>query len=127
MEPEPSTAAFPKVDALFSGELPEVRDLRPLINRLAVLLAFSAPLNLAGVFCFTGVPGALLTLWAWLLADGEAARVREGGADPEQGARLLRMRDLAAWNLGLCVSSLLVQAWLLTTGFYEALLGRLLF
>ncbi len=119
--------AFPKVDALFAGELPEQKALGPVLRRLSWLLALSLPLNLIGVLCFTGVPGAVLTLWAWLLADNEAARVREGASDEQEGKRLLQLRGWAAWNLGLCVSSLLIQAWLLTTGFYEALLSRVLF
>lgn len=122
-----TTRSFPKVDALFAGELPGPVDLGPVLRRLSILISLSVPMNAAGVLCFTGVPGAALTLWAWLLADSEAARVREGGVDPVAGARLMRLRGFAAWNLGLCVSSLLVQAWLLTTSFYEQLLSRLLF
>lgn len=115
-----------KVDALFAGDPPAPVDLRPALRRLRWLLWVAAPLNAAGVLCFTGVPGAALTLWAWLLADDGAGRVREGGVPADQGADALRLRDWAAWNLGLCVSSLLLQAWLLTTDFYEVLLARLL-
>lgn len=116
----------PKVDALFAGDAPTPADNRPAIGRLRWLLGLAIPMNVLGVLCWTGVPGAALTLWAWLLADDEAARVRAGEVEGEDGETVLRLRGLAAWNLGLCVVSLLVQAWLLTTSFYELLLARVL-
>lgn len=115
-----------KVDALFAGEPPETRDLRPTLRRLRLLLLLSFPMNLAGVLCWTGVPGALLTLWAWLLADGEAGAVSAGALEGPDAAPLLRLRKLAAWNLGICVISLFVQASLLATPFYEQLLAETL-
>ena len=123
---EPSPPSFPRVDALFAGEMPAPVDARRGVRRVVLLIAVAVPLNLAGVLCFTGVPGAALTLWAWLLADSEYTRIRESDAGPEALAAVQRARGWAAWNLGLCVLSLLAQAWLLTTNFYEGLLTRLL-
>lgn len=125
-DPEPPLRTFPRVDALFAGDLPVAVDARHAVHRVQILIAFAVPLNIAGVLCFTGVPGAALTLWAWLLSDSEYTRVRESDAGPEQLAAVQRVRGWSAWNLGLCVVSLLVQAWLLATKFYEALLAWLL-
>lgn len=123
MEPAaPEPARFAKVDALFAGEPPAVVDLGPTLRRLRGLLLLSAPLNLAGVTCWTGVPGAILTLWAWLLADGAAAGVSEGVVEGPEALALLRLRSFAAWNLGLAVVMLFIQASLLATPFYERLL-----
>ena len=115
-----------KVDALFSGEPPQSVLLRPVIWRLRVLLAVSLPMNLLGALCWTGVPGGLLTLWAWTIADREAAVVDTGLVTGAEAAALLRLRRWAAYNLGICVISLLVQVTLLTTSFYEGLLARFL-
>lgn len=125
-DPEAPPPSFPRVDALFAGDLPAPADARQAVQRVQLLIALAVPLNVAGALCFTGVPGAALTLWAWLLSDSEYTRIRESDAGPEQLAAVQRARGWAAWNLGLCVVSLLVQAWLLTTNFYEALLARLL-
>ncbi len=118
---------YPKVDALFEGEPPAPPpDPGPALRRLRVLLAVAIPLDLLGIPCWTGVPGAVLTLWAWLRADAEAARVREGAYDDDLAADFLRLRAWAAWALGFSILSLVVQAWLLTTPFYALLLVRAL-
>lgn len=115
-----------KVDALFAGEPvkgPESAAVR--IRSLTLVLAVAIPMDLLGILCFTGVPGALLTLWAWLSADGEVPRIEAGTYLPEDAARLLQLRRIALWALVYSVASLIVQAWLLGTDFYEALWGRL--
>lgn len=115
-----------KVDALFSGEPPPSVALRPVLWRLRVLLAVSMPLNVLSVLCWTGVPAGLLTLWAWSIADREAAAVGTGLVAGAEAASLLRLRRIASYNLGICVLSLMVQVTLLTTPFYEVLLSRFL-
>ncbi|MDP6931346.1 MAG: hypothetical protein QGG40_00450 [Myxococcota bacterium] len=108
-----------KVDALFAGEPPPPPvALEPRLHRIHRLLYVAIPLDVLGIFCWTGVPGALLTLWAWLLADAERAHIEAQQVRPEEAARLARTRRLAGWLLGFCVFSLLLQTWLLTTPFY---------
>lgn len=105
-----------KVDALFAGEPPPPPlAAGPRIRRLRWLLAVAIPLDLLGIPCWTGVPGAALTLVAWLAADCETARIEAGQYAPADAAALLRLRRLAAWALGFCVVSLVVQIWLLST------------
>ncbi len=119
---------FPRVDALFAGEpLPPPAEAAPRIRRLRVVLGVALPLNLFGVFCWTGVPGAALTLYAWLLADGEVARVEAGEYASDDASQLLRIRTVAAWMLGLCVVLLMGQIWLLNTTFYNRFYDRLFF
>ena len=120
--PSPEAPRSAKVDALFAGELPEPVNLAPTLRLLRLLLVVSLPMNLAGVLCWTGVPGAILTLWAWLVADGEASAVSAGVLDGAEASSLLRLRSVAAWNLGLCVLMLFIEASLLATPFYEQLL-----
>lgn len=115
-----------KVDALFAGEPPATVELGPVLARLKLLLGVSLPLNLLGPLCWTGVPGAVLTLWAWSLADREAAAVSAGAVRGDQATSLLRLRRFAATNLGLCVLSLFVQVSLLATDFYPQLLSAML-
>jgi len=126
-EPEtPSPPSFPRVDALFAGEPPPAPALAgPRIRRLQLILVVAIPLDVLGVPCWTGVPGAALTLWAWLLADSEVARVEAGEYTTGDAARLMRLRTISAWALGFCVVSLLIQTWLLSTVFYNRFYDRL--
>ena len=119
--PSPEAPRSAKVDALFAGELPEPVNLAPTLRLLRLLLVVSLPMNLAGVLCWTGVPGAILTLWAWLVADGEASAVSAGVLDGAEAARGMGA-SIAAGNLGLCVLMLFIEASLLATPFYEQLL-----
>jgi hypothetical protein len=115
-----------KVDALFAGEPPPAPVAAgPRIRRLQRILAIAIPLDLLGIPCWTGVPGAVLTLWAYLQADAETARIDAGAYAGEDAARLLRLRSISTWALYFCVVSFLVQAWLLSTPFYAGLLGSM--
>lgn len=112
-----------KVDALFAGEPPPPTiPAGPRIRSLSLVLAVAVPLDLLGILCWTGVPGAVLTLWAYLSADAEMARIEAGTYSGEDAARLLRLRSIATWALYFCVLSFLGQAWLLSTSFYTSLL-----
>lgn len=111
-----------KVDALFAGEPPPPPvEAAPRLRAIRAALIVALPLDLLGVLCWTGVPGAAITLWAWLQSDGEMARVEAGEYSSEDAASMMRLRSVSGWLLGFCVLSLLVQAWLLTTSFYSML------
>jgi len=111
-----------KVDALFVGDPPPPPEAAaPVLRRLRALLWVAIPLNILGIPCWTGVPGAALTLWAWLVADGEMARVDAGAYHAEDAAALVRMRRLSAWVLGFCLVSLVIQVYLLSTPAYGQL------
>lgn len=115
-----------KVDALFAGEPPPAPiEAGPKLRAIRVALLVALPLNLLGVLCWTGVPGAAITLWAWLQADGEMPRVEAGDYLSEDAANMMRLRTLAGWLLAFCVLSLMVQAYLLTTAFYNTLWSML--
>lgn len=116
-----------KVDALFAGEPPPPPvEAAPRLRAIRAALIVATPLDLLGVLCWTGVPGAAITLWAWLQADGEMARVEAGEYSSEDAAAMMRLRSMSGWLLGFCVLSLLVQAYLLTTSFYSQLLEHAL-
>jgi hypothetical protein len=116
-----------KVEALFAGEPPPPPvEAAPRLAMIRSMLWLALPLDLLGVPCWTGVPGAALTLWAWLSADGEMARVEAGAYSSEDAAALMRLRLLSGWLLGFCVLSLAVQVYLLTTPFYNTLWAELL-
>lgn len=116
-----------RVQALFSGDPPAPPvPVEATLRRLRWLMGLSLPLNLFGVLCWTGVPGAALTLWAWLLADAEANRALSGAFSAEDEIRVVRYRSWAAWNLGFCVLSLVLQTVMMTTPLYEEILARLL-
>ena len=116
-----------QVDALFAGDPPPPpASVDATLRRLRWLMGISLPLNALGVLCWTGVPGAVLTLWAWLLADAEATRAASGVFVAPDAERVSRYRSYAAWNLGFCVLSLIVQTAFLTTDLYETVLLRLL-
>lgn len=129
--PAPSEPPIPpglsRVEALFAGTpaVPMVA-AGPVIRKLTWLLALGLPLDAAGVLCCTGVPGAVLTLWAWLVADSEVARIDAGVYSEEDAAKLRRLRGVALFALGFCVLSLIIQARLLANRWYEVVLGRVL-
>src|SRR5205085_2996363 len=81
------------VDALFSGE-PHKKpvDVSARIRRIKRILWFAVPLDLLGIPFWTGVPGAVLTLWAWLATDAEVARIEAGDYAHTDAARLLTVR-----------------------------------
>lgn len=114
-------------DELFSSEAP-----RPVADRLTkatVILGIAVPLNLLGVTCFTGVPGAILSIWGWYIAEEELQRVEVGAlpADREKAAR--RVRTFGFTQLGIASVSLLAQLVLFGIGFYDgvvAVIGALI-
>lgn len=127
LEGEPEADAWPRVDALFAGELPPPPvEAGPRIRRLRRTLAVAIPLDVLGVCCWTGVPGAALTLYAWLLADGEVARVEAGEYTTEDAAQLMRLRTISAWTLGFCVVSLILQIVLFNSTLYGRFYDRLI-
>ncbi len=83
------------------------------------LLVVATPLNLLGVVCCTSIPGMVLTLAAWLLADADLARVESGHLPMEQAPPLVRMKQVAFGLLAFCGLTFLVQMALLSSGAYE--------
>ena len=86
------------------------------------------PLDILAIPLWTGVPGALLTLWAWLRADSAMRLVRDERFDVADARVLMRQRTVAAWALVFISLSFLVQIWLMSkpgyTQFYTGLLAR---
>lgn len=111
------------MDALFDGEPPPPPiDAGPRILLLQAILAVALPLDLAAVLCCTGVPGAALTLWAYLMADAEVARVDAGRyASADDAARVLRLRAVSGYAMAFTIVSFLVQIFLFATGRYDQL------
>jgi len=115
-----------KVEALFCGEPPpQPLSAAPRLKSIRTALWISLPLNVFGVFCWTGVPGAAIALWAWLRADAEMDRVRANAFSSEDAAAMIWLRNASGWMLGLCICSLALQTYLLTTSFYGDLWARL--
>lgn len=119
--------SFARVDALFAGEPPPPPvDVAPRVRRLQLMVGLAVALDVLGLLV-TVVPGAVMTLWAWLAADGEVARIEAGGAYDEQAAAaVLGMRNLARWAMIFCVVCLLGQAWALHHGLYNMVWAVLL-
>jgi len=114
-----------RVDELFAGEPPPPPvDVGPRIRRLRLMVGVAVLLDVLGLMV-TVVPGAVVTLWAWLAADAEAARIEAGGYDEAAAAQVVGMRNIARWAMVACVLCLLAQAWLLHNGFYNPLWAAL--
>ena len=112
------------VDDLFQRDAP----VRPTPNRLSlitVLLGVAAPLNFLGIACFTAIPGVILTLLAWQLADEELARVESGALGPALRPKVQRLRAVAFGQLGFCALSLMTQMFLYGIGVYDQVLTEL--
>lgn len=110
-------------DDLFAGSGPPVGPPPSArLDRARRWLGLAFVLDILGPFCFTSVPGALLTLWAWQAADEELARV-ESGALPATLAGPARNVRRLAWGLAsFCAMSMTFQVMLFWIGFYEAVL-----
>ena len=120
----PVAADDTRVDDLFAGVVPE--GLRPGRSKLVLaMLLVALPLNIAGLALCTLVPGTLLTLWAWSIAKRELAILEHGELPVAESQRIARLDRFARWMLMGCGALLVAQAYLLTTGFYQALLLRL--
>ena len=113
-----------RVDALFGGDLPEASgDREPRLRRIEQMLWFAIALNVLGIPCWTSVPGAVLTLWAWFATDPENVELNAAGMTPEERDWLQRLRRRANATLALCIAALILQIILLSTAFYSRLWG----
>ena len=113
-----------KVDALFDGDPPVApTPAEPRLRSIRGILWVGIPLVVIGVPCWTSVPGAALTLWAWLATDAELPRIEDGEYSQDDAAKLIVLRRLASGALVLCVITLILQIYLLNTRFYERLWG----
>ena len=113
------------VDDLFSPPGASGDAAPPVVDRLRrarLILGIALPLNLFGVFCFTGVPGAVLALVGWQLADEEVARVESGAIPKDQLRPAGRWRNFAFLQLVFAMFSLTIQFLLLSAGIYDLLL-----
>ena len=117
---------YDKVDALFDGDPPAPPvPAEPKLRSIRGMLWVGTPLVVLGVPCWTSVPGAVLTLWAWLATDAELPRIEAGEYSQEDAAKLIGLRRQASWILILCVVTLILQIFLLNTRFYERLWGSM--
>ena len=113
-----------RVDALFGGDLPASSGGRePRLKRIEQTLWFALALNVLGIPCWTSVPGAILTLWAWFATDPENVALDAAGMAPAERDRLHRLRRRAHATLAVCVAALILQIILLSTAFYSRLWG----
>lgn len=115
-----------RVDTLFAGEPPPPPvDVGPRVRRLQWIIGVALTLDLLGLLV-TVVPGAIMTLWAWLAADAEAERIEAGAYDEHAAAAVVNLRNLARWAMLFCVFCLVAQAALLHRGFYDRIWSALL-
>ena len=118
---------FSRVDTLFAGEPPEpLLDAQATLRFLHRVLWIAIPLDVLAIPLWTGVPGALLTLWAWLRADAEVRQVEEGRYSDQDGRELLRLRRVSLIALIFVLVSFAIQIWLFTKPSYTDLYRGLL-
>ena len=113
-----------RVDALFSGNLPEPNaNHEARLQRLNQTAWAAIALNILGIPCWTSVPGAALTLWVWFATDPDSIDGVDDAAPPAIREQFDQIRRRANVALTLCIAALLVQIILLSTSFYERLWG----
>ena len=118
------TTDFHRVDALFAPrDGPGLHRSFEKQRTVRRLLYSAIALTLFGFVSCTGVPGALMALWAWQIVEREWERLQAQPEDAPADPRWERTRSNARSVLWSCVVSLLLQTVLLALGFYEAL-GR---
>lgn len=111
------------IDEVFGGGEAPAPPPEVGLARVRRLLLVSLVLDVLGPCCFTGVPGAILTLWTWQRADEEAERVKSGALPAALGPVAERLRRQSFALLVFSGISLTFQAVLLGTGLYAYLLG----
>lgn len=104
-----------EVDELFSEAGGQPRPRRGLI---LALLTSGVLLATLGMAC-TAVPGGLIVLGAWAVADKELDRVIGGYLPADVEADVRRLRAWTLGGLGLVICLFLGQLWLLASGFYD--------
>ena len=115
---------FHRVDALFAPrDGPGLHRSVEQQRQIRRLLTGAVLLTLLGFVSCTGVPGALLALWAWQIVEREWARIQAQPEEVPVDPQWARTRGSARAVLWSCVVSLVLQTVLLALGFYEAL-GR---
>ena len=125
-DPGASLSPWPRVDALFDGEPPPPPvDVAPRVRRLKIIIATALALDIVGLL-FTVIPGAAVTLWAWLSADAEAERIEAGTYDEVAAAAVVGIRNLARWAMVFVVVCLIAQATMLHHGTYDLLWSTLI-
>lgn len=109
------------VDELFAGD--EGPAPTPSLRRITALLVVGGLTALGGLAC-SALPGSLLVLAGWYLAEKENAR-REGGFyGPDWSLPIRRTRAAARLSALICLVVVVVQNLLLcATPLYPALLG----
>lgn len=105
------------VDDVFSGEAPPPPAVDGLV-RVRRWLVLATVLDLLGPTCFTGVPGAAVTLWCWMLLEEEVQRVESGVVAASK--RLGTLRTVCFALMLLSAASLVLQIVLFSVGFYDA-------
>lgn len=93
-------------------------DRLPGIRRLTRL---GAALSVLGPLCFTGVPGAVVALWAWYRADEELERLEAGAVPDSREHDILATRRGAFRGVLLSGALLALQLALFGWGFYDRL------
>ena len=105
-----------RVDALFGAERKERRSARPVIQQALALLFLGLPLSCAGFLLWTGVPGTLLVLAAWLRIDSLSGALAADELPPEEARPVRTLRAVVSVTLGLSALGLVVQSYLLALG-----------
>ena len=98
---------------------------RPRLRLVAILMVSGLVLALGGLAC-SAVPGGLVVLVAWLVAEKERDRVDSGFLPESDRPRVALVRRLAQAGLVLVIGLLLVQCLLMWGGVYEAIWTRAL-
>lgn len=110
-----------RVDRLFGGGPSGASRMR----QAKVLLAIALPLDLLGLVTCTSVPGALLTLAAWQIAESEMKRIEDGELSVEHAPAIALIKKVSFWAMGACIAGFALQLFLLSTGAYERWLRAL--
>jgi len=97
----------------------------PRVAAVTGLLGGGLVVALVGMAC-TAVPGGVMVLFAWMLAEKEMDRIESGylPSDARGVVRLLRTATFV--GVLIVVGLFVVQGWLFCSGFYDALWMQML-
>jgi hypothetical protein len=111
-----------RLDELFGEASAEVK---PKTNQAYALVAGGLVAALLGLAC-TSVPGVLVVLVGWYVADQETDRLDSGFIPQTFAAEVHRAERLARFGVGAAVVIIFAQVMLFCGGFYRTYVEALL-
>lgn len=93
---------------------------QPRTTTIVLMLSIGLMVALLGMAC-TAVPGGVIVLMAWMLAEKEVDRIENGYLADDTRLTVNRLQLISLISVVFVVVLFAVQAWLFCSGYYDLL------